>query len=290
MAPTPAHRETSTFVDADGVTITYYVWRATTPRAVVQLVHGLGEYATRYEHVAQALAAAGYTVYADDHRGHGQTGLDQLGGGAVRPAGKPGPRGFSGLMDAVRRFTDVIAKAEPGLPLVLLGHSLGSIISQKLLDADATPYAAAVLSGTALRTLRHMNSGNLNKRFAHLGPTTAEWLSRDRAVVDAAASDPLMFEAKAAQIYGVPDGLRLLGTPTRLARDLPLYILIGSEDPLGGPASVRKLADAYRTKGGLTDVTLRVYEGGRHEMFNEINRDEVLADLVDWLNRHVPAR
>ena len=103
------------------------------------------------------------------------------------------------------------------------------------------------------------------------------------------AADPLTFDAKVAKLFGVVEALRLLGRPTKLTRDLPLLILIGSEDPLGGPRSVELLANAYRTRGGVADVEVEIYEGGRHEMFNETNRDEVIADLVAWLDRKLPS-
>jgi alpha-beta hydrolase superfamily lysophospholipase len=89
-----------------------------------------------------------------------------------------------------------------------------------------------------------------------------------------------------AKLFGVPQALSLLGRPKKLNRDLPILILIGEEDPLGGPRSVELLARAYR-RHGVSDVEVKIYEGGRHEMFNEINRDEVIADLVQWLDAHV---
>ena len=166
---------------------------------------------------------------------------------------------------------------------MLLGHSLGSIFAQKILDDDASPYAAAVLSGTAYRTLRHMNGGDLAKRHRTPGGPGTEWLSRDPEVWTRFADDPLTFDAKVLKLFGLPDTLRLLGTPRRLNRDLPLYLLIGSEDPLGGPVSVGLLARAYERRG-VSDVEVKIYEGGRHEMFNETNRDDVVADLVAWLD------
>lgn len=286
MSRHPIAREDATFVDAHGVTIHYHRWAAPRPKAVVQLLHGLGEYAARYEWFAQQLAAAGCTVYADDHRGHGQTGLAQWGGDHAK-LGRLGPGGLRAAIAAIQQFTALIREREPGLPLVLAGHSLGSLIGQTILGTDAADYDAVVLSGTAYRTLRHMNSGDLNKRHAHLGPTTAEWLSRDRAIVDAFAADPLTFEAKVAKLFGIADGMRLLGTPRKLGKDLPMLILNGEEDSLGGPRSVELLARAYRDRGGLSDVTVRIYPGARHEVYNETNRDEVLADLVAWLDAHV---
>jgi len=285
-----AAREDGFFVDADGVEIHCYRWDAARPKAVVQLVHGLGEYATRYEQggFVGALVAAGYSVAAEDHRGHGRTGLGQWGGDASR-LGRLGPGGWRSTLAAVHRFTGLLRERDPELPLVLIGQSLGSIIAQQLIDAHAGDYDAVVLAGTAYRTVRHMNAGDLNKRHARLGPTTAEWLSRDREVVEAFVADPLTFEAKTIELFGIVDSLRLLGRPGRLAKRLPMLIVIGEEDPLGGPRSVGLLARAYRERGGLDDVTVRVYPGARHELFNETNREEVLADLVAWLDSRVPA-
>ena len=173
---------------------------------------------------------------------------------------------------------------------MLLGHSLGSVLGQWRLNEAADDYDAAILSGTAYRTLRHMNSGDLAKRHRQPGGTGHEWLSRDPAVADAFRDDPWTFDAKTAKLFGIVDGLRLLGRPRKLSRDIPMLIMIGSDDPLGGPRSVELLAKAYRERGGLTDVTVKIYDEGRHEMFNEINQDEVRADVIAWLDEHVPGR
>lgn len=282
-----AARGDYTFVDAEGVTIHYYVWRAGKPKAVVQIVHGVGEYATRYEQVAQDLVAAGYTVYAGDLRGHGQTGVTQW-GADLSKLGRLGPGGVAATIAGIRQLSGIARDDHPQLPLVLLGHSLGSIFGQKMLNEDASPYAAAVLSGTPYRTLQHMNGGDLSKRHrpAGGGGTGTEWLSRDPDVWTRFAADPLTFDAKVAKLFGVRQALSLLGTPKKLSRDLPILIIIGEEDPLGGPRSVELLARAYRARG-VSDVEVKIYAGGRHEMFNEINRDEVIADLVAWLDTHV---
>ncbi|HEY4151841.1 MAG TPA: alpha/beta hydrolase [Pseudolysinimonas sp.] len=286
MATPSVARGDYTYLDAEGITIHYYVWRSGTPKAVVHLVHGLGEYATRYEQFAQDLVAAGYAVYAGDLRGHGQTGVQQYGGDTTK-LGKLGPGGVRATIAGIRQLSGIARAEHPHLPLVLLGHSLGSIFAQIILNEHADLYDAAVLSGTPYRTLLHMNSGALNKRFRHLGSTGAEWLSRDPAVAPAFVADPLTFDAQAAKLFGLIDGMRLLGRPTKLAKNIPLLIQIGSEDPLGGPKSVDLLAAAYRKRGGLTDVTVDVYPGARHEVYNETNRDEVIRDLVAWLDAHL---
>lgn len=282
-----AERSDRTFVDAEGVTIHYYVWAPGTPKGVVQIVHGVGEYATRYEQVAQDLVAAGYSVYAADLRGHGRTGVQQADGDLAR-LGRLGPGGVRATIAGIRKLSAIARDDNPGLKLVLLGHSLGSLFAQKMLNEDASPYDAAVLSGTAYRTLVHMNGGDLAKRHRTPGGPGTEWLSRDPDVWTRFDDDPLTFDAKVLKLFGLPDTLRLMGRPARhLHHDLPVLIFIGSEDPLGGPKSVELLANAYRRRSGLSDVTVTIYDGGRHEMFNEINRDEVVADLIAWLDARV---
>ncbi len=277
-------REHCTFPDGHGVEIHYYSWAAPKPTAVLQLTHGLGDHALRYEAVAQDLVAAGYTVYADDHRGHGATGMQQYDGDATK-LGRLGPGGLRATIDGVRHFTSIIREQQPGLPLVLMGHSWGSLMAQKVIDANAADYDAVVLTGTAYRTLRHMNSGNLNRAHRHLGTTGNEWLSRDPAIAQAFVDDPLTFYADVIKLFGIADGLRLLGRPSKtFERDIPLLIMIGDEDSLGGERSVAKLAEAYVRRSKLTDVEAIVYPQARHEIFNETNRDEVIADLVAWLD------
>lgn len=278
-----ASREDRTYIDAQGVTIHYYVWKAGEPRAIVQLAHGLGEYATRYEWLAGTLVAAGYTVYADDHRGHGETGLGQHDGDHTK-LGKLGQGGMPATVEAVRRLTGMIRAENPGLKVVLLGHSWGSIIAQLLVNEHSADYDAVILSGSAFRTFAHMNGGDLNAKHKHLGTTGYEWLSRDQKVVDAAAADPLMFSAKALKLFGLADSLRLLGKPAKgIEHDLPLLIQVGSDDSFGGTKSAELLAENYLTRGGLTDVELIVYTDARHEIFNETNKDEVVADTIAWL-------
>lgn len=284
MPKTTAARTDHTFTDAEGVSIHYYVWQAKTAKAVVQIVHGVGEYATRYEELAQTLVAAGYTVYASDLRGHGQTGVGQYGDDLSR-LGRLGPGGVKAMIAGLRHLSGIVHDEHPKLPLVLLGHSLGSILGQMILNDDARQYAAAVLSGTPYRTLLHMNGGDLSKRHRPKGGGVGtEWLSRDPEVWTKFANDPLTFDAKVAKLFGLREAIGLLGRPKKIAHDLPLLIQIGSEDPLGGPKSVQLLAQAYRERGGLTDVEVKIYEGARHEVYNETNRAEVMADLVAWLD------
>lgn len=278
------------YADDYGVVITYHEWLVDTPRAVVQLLHGVGEHALRYDRLARELNAAGYAVVADDHRGHGQTGLTQWGGDRAK-LGRLGPGGLRAVVDDVHQLSGRIRSEHPGVPLVLLGHSWGSLLAQMLINRFPADYDAVVLTGTAYRWPGSMNGGDLNRRHAHLGTTGAEWLSRDTAVSEAFYTDPLNFTADVVKLFGVLDAVRLIGRPARrLPSELPLLILVGSDDPLGGPRSAERLAESYVRRSGLTDVEAIVYDEARHEVFNETNRQEVVADLVGWLDARVGER
>jgi alpha-beta hydrolase superfamily lysophospholipase len=273
----------SIFVDSQGVTVHYYAWRAAKPRAVLQVAHGLGEYALRYQRLAEFLVAAGISVYADDHRGHGQTGLEQHGGDYTK-LGKLGPGGMRAAIEDVHQFTRIIREENPGIPLAFLGHSWGSLLGQILLNKYSPEYDAFVLSGSAYRVPGQMSSGDFNAKHRHLGTTGYEWLSRDPEVAQAFLDDKLTFYADALKLFGVIDGVRLYGVPdSPIENDIPLLIMIGSEDPLGGEVSVRKLAESYVRRGELSDVEVVVYAEARHEVFNETNQEEVRADLLAWL-------
>jgi alpha-beta hydrolase superfamily lysophospholipase len=277
-----AARRDHEFVDAHGVTIHYYVWNTAKPKAIVQLAHGLGDHAARYEDLAQALVASGMTVYADDHRGHGRTGLAQHGGDHSK-LGRLGDGGQRAVVDGLHQLTGIIQGEHPGVPIVYIGHSWGSLLGQRLINEHIADFAAVVLTGTAYRTPLHMNAGDLNKTHKALGTTGFEWLSRDAAIAKAFVDDELTFYADALKLFGVVDGLRLFGRPRKGLPDVPLLIMIGEEDSLGGERSVRRLAESYLTRGGLTDVEVIVYAGARHEIFNETNRTDVYADLITWV-------
>ena len=278
-----AERDHRTFTDDHGVVVHYYVWEPGKPKGIVQLAHGVGEHALRYELLAQDLVNAGFVVYADDHRGHGATGVEYW-KGDLSKIGKLGVGGLRATQQNLLELT-ALAKAEhPGLPFTMLGHSWGSLMVQNLLNQGEHSYDAVVLTGTALRTPFDMNGGDLNARHKHLGTTGAEWLSRDPEVAAAFVADPLTTDAKVLQLFGVADGLRLYGTPKRVVPPVPLLIMVGDDDPLGGEKSAKKLADAFLRKGELSDVELIVYPGARHEVFNETNQQEVRDDLIAWLD------
>lgn len=276
------------FIDSYGVAIVYDVSPAVgEQRAIVQLAHGLGEHVGRYTALITALTEAGYTVYADDHRGHGRTGMRQWNDDATK-LGKLGKGGHRAAVDAVGEFTQLIRSENPGVPLVLLGHSWGSMIAQKLVAQHSDHYDAVVLSGSALLTPTDLNPMPLNKQWAGDGANGNEWLSTDPAVQIGFHEDPLTTEEPMLKLFGFFEAAKVYGRPPKnLARDVPMLLMVGADDPVGGPKSVHKLAAEYRTRSGLTDVTVFVYPGDRHEIFNEPNQAEVRADLLGWLDAHI---
>lgn len=182
-------RHDITYVDAHGIEISAYAWlpdptdlanlEASEPIAAVQIAHGIGEHALRYEAFAKFLAGAGFAVYADDHRGHGETGRRQHDGDLSR-LGRLGPGGLRATEDAIVQLTGIIRERHPGLKVAQIGHSWGSLMTQRIMNEHPNTWEAVVLSGSAFRTLRYMESGDLNSAWASEPDVNGfEWLSRD---------------------------------------------------------------------------------------------------------------
>jgi len=298
----------------DGASIALYTWPAPTQpiKAAVQIAHGLAEHAARYDRFAQALIRAGYAVFASDHRGHGLTVENRSELGHL-----PAPNGFQRVVDDLYAVNRRIAAEHPNVPRVLFSHSFGSFAAQQYLGTYGDSLAAAVLSGTnsgvgplakvgsliaRVERLRHgptatsallqkMSFGNYNNAFAPTR-TESDWLSRDPAEVDKYVDDPLCgFQATTETWHELLRALTRIEDPAfqaRVPKALPVYLFAGDLDPVGqagrGP---KKLAQAYK-RAGLKDVTLKLYPGARHELLNEINRDEVTSDVIAWLDGHVP--
>jgi alpha-beta hydrolase superfamily lysophospholipase len=291
-------------IERDGGAIRVLHWAPHgAPRAAVQVAHGLAEHSDRYERLGTALADAGYAVYAADLRGHG-------------PSCAPADLGFFAPSEGWRRCLDDlwtvnrrIARDLPGLPIMFMGHSLGSIMGQQFIAERGADLAGAVLSGTSGPPPPILPFGRLLARFERwrLGPrghsailrkmlfddfnkpfkparTQFDWLSRDPAEVDKYIADPLCgFPFTTQLAIDLLDALGPIAGASMIARvpkDLPIFVFSGSRDPVG--QNLQGLIDAYRA-AGLRKVTVRLYPDGRHEMLNETNRDEVVKDLIAWL-------
>jgi alpha-beta hydrolase superfamily lysophospholipase len=262
-----------TFTCADGIEVHGTRWAPERPRAVVQVLHGWAEHRRRYRRLAERLCEAGYAVWADDHLGHGETGARGPGLGDL------GLRGMEGVVEAILEVTARVRREDPGLPLCLLGHSWGSFLAQRIVRSWGERYDALVLTGTTRRVAGQarptLNAG-AERRY--------DWLSRDEAEVAAYLADPWCgFEQLNPSPHDPRRAYLEEGSDETVPSSLPVLILNGAADPVGGEAGGTRLAAAYQA-AGLRDVTLLVYPGARHELFNEINRDQVTADLVQWLD------
>jgi len=284
---------TSTTVDGDVLHVDRWSGDGS-PRAIVQIAHGMGEHAGRYARFAAALVDAGYVVYANDHRGHGRTA------GTAERHGDLGTAGWAGLVGDLGLVSALARDDHPDRPLVVFGHSMGSFALQEHLLDHSAELDAAILSGTSAGDviaagLDPTQQPDLTAFNAAFEPARTEydWLSRDDAEVDAYVADPACgFGVSVDAMPGLLQGAMSVADPSRLARiraDLPILLLSGDADPLaGGGALVELVAQRYGD-AGVRDVTVQLHPGARHELLNETNRDEVTADILAWIDRVLTA-
>jgi alpha-beta hydrolase superfamily lysophospholipase len=278
-------REDFSFISSNGLEIACYRWphsgRATD---IFQISHGIGDYALRYESVAAIMSAAGFEVYANDHRGHGRTAKDR------ESLGDFGAGGWNALVADIVTLTQIASSQYPQLPVILLGQGMGSFAVQQFLLEHSQLLAGAVLSGSAAldRLQAALESRDLTSFNRDFEParTPYDWLSRDPVVVDAYVSDPLCTSwLSMPALQSLASAASRLADPKELAHirpNLPIDILAGDKDPMNHHLEwVKALAERYRA-AGITEVIEKYYVGGRHEMLNETNRDEVLKDLLSW--------
>lgn len=309
-----ALREDFTFLSSDGRHQIHAVrWTPDlgTPRAAVQLVHGISEYIERYDRFAVYLADRGYVVTGHDHLGHGKT------------AGNKKELGFLGLQNGwdylihdIRTLREDTGARYPRLPYVLLGHSMGSFAARTYLIDYPGSLDGCILLGTGQEApalvafgkglsalwskwkgprsvsglITFCSLGLYNRRFRP-NRTSADWISRDEAVVDAYVSDPMCrFVPTAGMFHDLMGALEYIARPEHLARmdpATPVALFSGGEDPVGGRGKgVRKVESFFR-RAGCRDLTVKLYPGARHELLNETNRDEVYADILTWLEERV---
>lgn len=267
---------------ADGLEIQAYAWCAADPRSVVVIAHGAAEHALRYERFARALNEAHIDVWTADHRGHGATaGAEHL--------GHFGAGGWDALVADIGQLIAIARETHPRLPLALFGHSMGSMAAQQYAPDGSRDIDALVLSGSTAREVPPDGEAppvvDLNAAFA--SPRTAfDWLSRDEAEVDKYIADPFCgFDMRRARGGGRADPA-VLGDPERLRRiraDLPCLLLAGDEDPINRKLAGLHLLEQRWHDAGVRRIDTLYYAGGRHEMLNETNRDEVTADVIGWL-------
>ncbi|MFI5503229.1 alpha/beta fold hydrolase [Nocardia asteroides] len=277
-----------TFTSSDDITIHVRSWLPTAvePVGVVQIAHGMGEHSDRYSHLATTLAGLGYAVYAPDHRGHGYSMFSE--------PGQLGPDGWNLLVADLVTLTGLLRDRHPRLPLTLFGHSLGSFaVQQYILDHSALVDEVVLCGSTAVDGLfdNIMAAGGDLTAFVNAAfqptRTDADWISSDEAQVDAYIADPwcgfAIDEANMASLAAT--AYQRLADPGTVRSDLPIYVMVGDRDPLNDSTRLSDLLVQRYRDAGLTDLTYRIYPGARHEVLNEVDRDNVHADLAAWVTR-----
>jgi alpha-beta hydrolase superfamily lysophospholipase len=283
-------------------------------RGVVMICHGLAEHAGRYGRFAAFLAARGYHVYAHDHRGHGLTTAPDA------PLGRFAAKdGAARVLDDVAAVRTLLAERHPGLPVALFGHSMGGIIAVNAAEAHPRDYAALAVFNSKLNPGAAGALGVLAikaERFfkgsdvpSQIGPkatfdvwaksitdarTDFDWLSHDRAEVDAYVADPLCgFAASVSLWLDLMTLSRQGGNPNRLARlppDLPIYLVGGGEDPATAHGADMLWLEKRLQKIGARRLTTVIYRNMRHETLNEIGREEAMRNFAAWLDSVVSAK
>jgi alpha-beta hydrolase superfamily lysophospholipase len=266
---------------ADGWPIQCYRWPCDAPPvATVVIAHGMAEHARRYDRFAAALNGAGYAAVAMDHRAHGRT-LGPHGFGDF------GAAGWDGLVADIGQLIESERDAMPDVPVVLFGHSMGAAAAQQYTPDGSAAIAALILSGTTLR--KPGEAVPVYNDAFEPSRTRYDWLSRDAAEVDKYVADPLCgFEGQSVR-NGFDRNDPRRDDPARLARirhDLPVLIVVGDADPVNNNlVGVRYLETRWR-EAGVRGIDTLIYPGGRHEMLNETNRDDVTRDVIGWLAVH----
>jgi len=279
----------------------------TAPKGIVQIAHGIAEHINRYDDFAAFLANNGFVVYGNDHLGHGQSTNDESELGFFAETG-----GWEMAVEDMRKLHDIAAAEHPGLPFFLFGHSMGSFLARTYIIYFRSGLDGVILSGTGQQPKALVMGGKLMGKLEmnKKGPkyksqmlnnlafgkyndgfettrTISDWLSRDEEQVDKYIEDPLCgYVPTASLFYDMMCGIDFISKPRnveRMKKDLPVYFMSGDADPVGenGKGVVR----AYKSflAAGMKDVAMKLYHEGRHEMLNELNREEVYKDILNWL-------
>ena len=305
--------ESFTFKDKGDLEIFVYKWlpdENEEVKGVVQIAHGMAETAARYESFASTLTKDGFIVYANDHRGHGKTA------GEIEKLGDLGEDGFNMMVENMHELNERIKEENMNLPVFLFGHSMGSFLTQRYICLYGSQLKGAIITGTCGKQgiiidigrlmakgeirkigrcgksnkLDKLSFGSYNNSFKP-NRTGFDWLSRDNKQVDKYIDDPFCGTVfTAGFFYDFLSGLKSIADDIEIKnvpKDLPIYIFSGDKDPVGrNGKGVLKLVKTYK-KQGIKDLTYKLYKDGRHEMLNETNKEEVMVDVIKWLNAHI---
>lgn len=298
------------FTGEENLNIHVYKWQSKSiqPKAIVQIAHGMSETAIRYKEFAKKLTENGYIVYINDHRGHGLTAKTKDNVGYLAEK-----NGFRCLVEDMKTLTDIIKEENNDLSIYLFGHSMGSFASQRyimdygknleglILSGSNGPHGRILKAGEFIanceikrhgrkyrsKMLDNLIFGGNNRKFKP-SKTDFDWLSRDEKEVQKYIDDPfcgVLFTC--GFFYDFIKGLQEVEDKDNLKkvpRELPIYIMSGDKDPVGkNGKGVLRLRDRY-VGLGVKNVSAKLYKGGRHEMLNEINKEEVMNDIIFWLD------
>ena len=276
------------------------------PRALIQISHGMCEYIQRYRPLAEYLAQRGFILFGNDHLGHGETS------GQDKPNGYFGKDGRVYVLKDLYRVNQMVRARYPGLPVILLGHSMGSFFARWFAVQYPDALDALILSGTAgpnpalpfaiwlsrmmarykgeghtAKLLNVMAFGAYLEKIKH-PKTCFDWISRDEQVVQQYMQDEkCTFIFTANGFHELFCTLRRVSKPqwaAQVRKDLPIWLFAGDADPVGGYGKGVKQVVQMLRKAGVKQVELTLYPGGRHEMLNETNREQVYQDMERWLD------
>ena len=298
-----------TFVSVAGPQLDYRIWLPEgKPKAIVQLVHGMAEHIDRYDATARAFSDAGYLVVGHTHLGHGPR-ADVKGYFAKKD-------GWQCLIDDVHALRLRTEKHYPGLPYILLGHSMGSFVARCYIQQYAEGMAGVVLSGTGYfpkpMVLAGLAAANLvcffggakkpsplinrlafsssNKPFAP-NRTDFDWLTRVEAEVDQYVADPccgfLFTGSGYRDMFRGLNRLANLKNLQKVPKGLPVMLISGDQDPVGGMGAGVKQVAAEFVSAGVKDTVFRLHTKDRHEVFNEEDREEAWAEVIQWMDEQI---
>lgn len=278
------------------------------PRGIVQIAHGVAEHCERYDDFMRFLASNGFIAAANDHLGHGKSITDEseLGFFAEKD-------GWDLVVGDMHKLHDLLLKEHPGLPFFLFGHSMGSFLARTYIIKYPNELTGAVICGTGMQApalvsagkamaklicgvsgakhksgmLNNTAFGKYNDGFKPIR-TACDWLSRDEKNVDKYVADPLCgFVPTAGLFRDMMGGIAFISDKANIAlmrKELPVFFIAGDKDPVGeNGEGVKRAYEAFKA-AGMKDVSIKLYPDCRHELLNELNRDEVMNDILNWIN------
>ncbi|MEL3911760.1 alpha/beta hydrolase [Treponema pedis] len=296
---------------SDGVSIALHQWLPKkTPKAAIHIVHGMAEHSLRYDGFAEDACKCGFTVFSADHRGHGKT---------ADKSGLKGfladKNGFNRVVDDQREINEEIKKIYPNTPIIMLGHSFGSFVTQSYIENHGNTINACILSGSAgpnpiigiasilaninvlingkkscSKMMDKLSFGSYNKGIKG-AKTEFDWLSRDENEVKKYINDEFCgFVCTSGFYKDLMYGLKKIhnrNEMTKIPLNLPVLLISGSKDPVSSNGkSIKKLYSIYK-QNGIKNLELKLYEGARHELLNETNKEEVKTDILNWIKKTI---